>query len=289
MTTFTPHINLRRLSAVAAVAAGFAVPASAGASEAPTVHVEVREASITVNGADGLGRGPVRLRLSGETLSGSRTVAVVELEPGVTRAEVERFANRDEAHSSGAEARAAVHVLDDLERFGRLVAGGRVSPGEEHVTTITARAREHLVIGVGTESEPSASFRVGEQHNGTRLPRSELTIGLRDKGFYLPSLLPSDGVIRIANQGLLPHQATAYRLKATASYREAVRAATRGRFLERFGTPTVLTGLVSGGAVNRVEVDLRPGRYLVVSEYTPFALGARSDVDRGLVATTRVG
>jgi hypothetical protein len=60
-------------------------------------------------------------------------------------------------------------------------------------------------------------------------------------------------------------------------YREAVRAAQRGRELGPYGTATVLTGALSPGAVSRVEVSLRPGRYLVVSEYTPFAEDAVSD------------
>jgi hypothetical protein len=264
------HIRFRRgLPALALAAAAFAVPTSAHASTVPTVNIDMRDQGIAVSGAEDLGRGPVRLHLSGETLTGSRTVAVVELEPGVT------------AHTSE-------HALEDLQRLGRLVAGGTVSAGTDHVTTITARAREHLVVDVTGETAGSARFRVGAEANGARLPRSAVTIGLRDRGFYLPSLLPAGGVIRIANQGELPHQATAYRLKRTASFSEAVEAAIRGRFLERFGAPTVLTGLVSGGTVNRVEADLRPGRYLVVSHYAPLTATGRPDVLRGLVATTRV-
>ena len=262
--------SLRRVAALAGAAAAFAVPTSAHAAPAaPTVTVEVSDRAIEIAGADRLRRGPVRLHLSGDRLSGARTIAVVELKPGVT-------------------ARASEHALDDLARSGRLVAGGSISADRDHVTTITARAREHLVVDVTSETGGSATFRVEEPASGARLPKSDLTIGLRDKGCYLPSTLPADGILRIANQGDLPHQATAYRLKRTTSDREAVRAATEGRVLERLGTATVLTGLVSPGTVNRVEVDLRPGRYLVVSAYTPFRLGARSDVSRGLVAITRV-
>ena len=298
MTRFSsPDTLLRRLAALAVAAAALAVPTTATAAlEAPTVEVDVGEAAITIAGTERLDRGPIRLQLSGDTLSGARTVAVLELKPGVTPAEVDRFTHQhatggatlERAHAAVSPARASAHLLDDIGRYGRLVAGGQVSAGNDHATTIAARAREHVVIDVTTEHHSSASFRVGNLHNGARLPKSTVTIGLRDKGINLPPELPADGVIRIANQGALPHQATAYRLKRTSSYAEAVQAAIRGRFLERFGAPTVLTGLVSGAAVNRVEVDLRPGRYLFISDYTPFSLGARSDVRRGLVATARV-
>ena len=62
----------------------------------------------------------------------------------------------------------------------------------------------------------------------------------------------------------------------------------RGGSFARLGTATVLSGLVSPGAVNRVEARLRRGRYLVVSLYAPLTRSGRPDVLRGLVASTRV-
>lgn len=291
MLKLTPYMKRRRVLASAVAAATLLVPSAAAAhTAAPSVDVVVRDSSIDVKGADDLGRGPVRLRLSGAALDGARTVAVVALERGVTRADVE-----DGLHQEAGAARAAApvahmseHALFSLERFGRLVAGGRVSADETHVTTIVAAAGEYAVLDVTAEDGGVAAFTVAAEHNGARVPRSDATIGLRDKGFYLPSVLPADGVLRISNQGDLVHQATAYRLKATVSLRVAVRAAQRGRDLAAYGTSTVLTGAISPAAVSRVDVSLRRGRYLVVSEYTPFALGAVSDVDRGLVAATRV-
>jgi hypothetical protein len=92
---------------------------------------------------------------------------------------------------------------------------------------------------------------------------------MRDKGLSLPSELPADGVLRIANQGDLAHQVTAFRLSKDTSYAEARRLVISGRPLERLGFSTVLSGLVSAGTVNRVEATLRRGRYLVASLYAP--------------------
>jgi len=290
MINFT-SIPRRRAPALAALTATLLVSATAAANAAtPSVDVTVRDARIELTGADELNRGPLRLRLSGAALDGARTVAVVALEHGVTRADVRHALEHGAgaARAAAPVARASEHALSGLERLGRLVAGGRVSADETHVTTIVAAAGEYAVVDVTAEEGGVSAFTVGAKHNGARVPRSDATIGLRDKGFYLPSMLPADGVLRISNQGDLVHQATAYRLDRTVGYREAVRAARRGRDLGAYGTATVLTGAISPASVSRVDVSLRRGRYLVVSEYTPFALGAVSDVDRGLVAATRV-
>lgn len=289
MSPSAPHTTLRRIAAAAALAAAFAVPAAAQAADAPSVDVEVGARTIQVAGAEDLGRGPVRLSISGDTLDGARTVAVVALKPGVTLDDIEE-ADLDDvtARPASATAYASEHLVSKLERFGRLVAGGQVSAATGHTATIVAAPGDYAILDVTAENAGVAGFAVGDEHNGASIPKSDVTIGLRDKGLFLPSLLPADGIFRISNQGDRLHQATAYRLKRSASYREAVRAAYRGRFLGRFGTPTVLTGVISGHLATRVEVSLRPGRYLVVSEYTPFTLNGRSDVSRGLVGTTRV-
>ena len=207
--------------------------------------------------------------MTGESLNDNRTVAIVELKRNVT-------------------ARAVEHDLDRLTKLGRLVAGANVSADEDYTTTITVRAREYVIVDVTAEDRGEARFTVAEQANGAWLPKSDATIGMRDKGFYLPSELPADGVLRIANQGDLPHQVTAFRLPASTSYAEARRLLIHGGSLERLGTATVLTGLVSSDTVNRVEARLRRGRYLVASLYAPLTANGRPDVLRGLVAATRV-
>jgi len=116
---------------------------------------------------------------------------------------------------------------------------------------------------VARPASPSPSRRTAR---GCRSPTPPSAC---DKGFYLPSELPADGVLRIADQGDLPHQVTAFRLPASTSYAEARRLLIHGRSLERLGTATMLSGLVSSDTVNRVEARLRRGRYLVASLYAP--------------------
>jgi len=270
MTRSSSPISPRRLATLAALAAALLVPATAHAGQsAPTVEVGVADGAITVAGADHLRPGPVRLHLSGEALGEPRTVAVVELEPGENASSVQ-------------------HDLDRLARSGRLVAGANLSAEHDYATTITARAREHVIVDVTAPDGGEARFAVAGKTSGARLPKSDAAIGIGDKGFKLPPALPSDGVLRIANRGDLPHQLTAFRLPASTSVAEARRQVIRGGSFARLGTPTVLNGLVSPGAVNRVEARLRRGRYLVVSLYAPLTRSGRPDVLRGLVASTRV-
>ena len=263
------HMTPRRLATLAVATAALIIPSAAHAASPPTVEVDVADRAIAVQGADDLGRGPVRLHFSGESLDDTRTVAVVELKRGVT-------------------AHAAEHDLDRLTKLGRLVAGANVSADEDYTATITARAREHLIVDVTAEDGGEARFTVGDEANGARLPKSDATIGMRDKGFYLPSELPTDGVLRIANQGDLAHQVTAFRLPKDTSYARARRLLISGRSLERLGTATVLSGLLSARTVNRVEATLGRGRYLVASLHAPLTGNGRPDVLRGLIAATRV-
>jgi len=270
MTRPISHISPRRLAAIASVAAALLAPAAAHADQsAPTVEVDVADQAITIAGAQRLHPGAIRLHLSGDALSEPRTVAVVELERGVT-------------------ARAARDELDDLTKIGRLVAGANLSAGHDYATTFTARARRHLIVDVTAENGGEARFSVAGKPSGARLPESDAAIVIGDDGFDVPAALPADGVLRIANEGALPHQLTAFRLPASVSVEKARRIVRSGARLDRLGTATVLSGLVSPDAVNRVESRLRRGRYLVVSLYAPLVENGRPDVLRGLVAATRI-
>jgi hypothetical protein len=277
MFRFSPAAALRRLPALALVAAAFAIPTAAhGSPRPPTVEADVDLQGVVLTGAERLGRGPVRLHLRARRLAAPHTLAVIELKPGVTADDVRA---------------ADVGGLDDageIARLGRLVAGGDVFEYHDHVTTITARPREYAIVDVTSEEQPTESFRVGDEASGARPPSSAATLVMRDDGFALPASLPGRGVLRIANRGELPHQAIAWRLNSRTTIREAIRGVRAGRDLARYGRPTVLTGLVSGHTVNRVEVSLRRGRYLLVSFSNPLAAGGRSDLKRGLVVAARV-
>ena len=270
MTIPTSPIPLRRLAVLFSATAALLVPATAHAAQpAPTLEVGVADNAITVDGVEQLRPGPVRLHLSGEALTETRTIAIAELRPGAT-------------------ARITEDRLDRLAKSARLVAGANVSPDRDYATTITVRARRYAIVDVTGEAGGEARFAASGKPSGARPPRSDAAIDIRDTGFELPSSLPADGVLRIANRGRLPHQVTAFRLRASISVAEARRLVIQGRSLERLGTSTVLNGLVAPGAVNRVETHLRRGRYLVVSLYAPLTRDGRPDLLRGLVGATRV-
>ena len=276
MTDHLPNITLRRLSAVAALAAAFAAPTAAHAAKAPTVEVGIAQDAIALDGAEDLGKGAVRLHIAANDLEGARSVAVLELKRGVTRADV------DAADLAGLDNAA------DAEKLGRLVAGATVSDENDYATTIVARAREHVVVDVSDEDGASAAFQVGKQSSGARVPRSDATIVLRDDGVTVPSALPRDGIVRVANRGELAHQVTVFRLKHDITEKQAIRAIRRGGRLDRIGTASTVSGLLSAGAVNRVELVLRAGRYLVASLHNPLTATGRPDVLRGLLDITRV-
>jgi len=258
------------------VAVAFAAPTAAHGSPPPTVEADVDLQGVVITSVGRLGQGPVRLHLRGRQLAAPHTVAVIELKPGVTADDV-RAADVGGLQDAG-----------EIERLGRLVAGGDVWERHDHVTTIKARAREHAVVDVTSNDQTMGSFHVDHVAGRAALPRSTATFAMHDRGFVVPPSLPADGVLRIVNQGELAHQAVAWRLNARTSVRGAVQAVGTGRPLWRYGDATVLSGLVSGHTVNRVEVRLRRGRYLLVSFYNELAPSGRSDIRRGLVAAMRV-
>jgi hypothetical protein len=136
-----------------------------------------------------------------------------------------------------------------------------------------ARAREHVVVDVTSEQGATSAFRVARRPNGFRLPAADASVVLREDALRLPAQLPGRGLLRIANEGRLPHALTAFRLKRGVSPAEAVRAARHGGHLDRIGAPTALAGLVSRGTVNRVAVTLPRGCYLRVSLHSALVRG----------------
>jgi hypothetical protein len=168
------------------------------------------------------------------------------------------------------------------------VAGGTVSDRSGYATTIVARACGYAVVDVSDEVGGSAAFKVGQESSGARAPRPDADVALRDNGLALPRSLPRDGIVRITNEGKSAHQLTAFRIKRGITNAEALRAIRHGGRLNRIGTAAALSGLVSAGTVNHVELDVRAGRYVVASLYNPLTATGRPDVLRGLLGVTRV-
>jgi len=90
------------------VAPAFALPETAhGSPQGPTVTAEVGSEGVVIRGGERIGQGPVRLDLRGR-LAQPRTVADIELKPGVTADDVRDIASLDDP--------------GDIARLGRLVA-----------------------------------------------------------------------------------------------------------------------------------------------------------------------
>jgi len=68
------HITPRRLATLAVATAALLLPSAAQAASAPTLEVDVADRAISVESADHLGRGPLRLHMTGESLNDNRTV-----------------------------------------------------------------------------------------------------------------------------------------------------------------------------------------------------------------------
>ena len=221
------------------------VPASA-AAEVRTEPVSTPSLRISLAGDGprliGAARpGPVRLTFSGEKAA---AVHVLELHPGYSAAEV----GRD---------------LTSMERAGRLVAGATVTPGRTYRTTIIAHARDYLVVDA---DGGRATFTVAGHATFAPVPRPDALVKVRDGGFSAPAVLPRRGVIRVDNLARQARDATLLRIPHEISTRRAITIVRRGRST---GLPTPLVGLVSPGTTNRVQADLRPGRYLLVSLTRP--------------------
>jgi hypothetical protein len=119
----TPGRARRPLPALALVAPAFALPETAhGSPQGPTVTAEVGSEGVVIRGGERIGQGPVRLDLRGR-LAQPRTVAVIELKPGVTAddvraADIASLDDRGDIARLGRRVAAAVRagVLADLQR-----------------------------------------------------------------------------------------------------------------------------------------------------------------------------
>ena len=226
----------------------------------PTVTAVLSARSVTLQGAEALAAGPTRLEFRNPSRRAPAEASLAALRPGVTVEQV----------------RAALRTARSPAPFKRLVtfeAGGSVPPNGTYATTIDLRPGTtyvalHILQQAGRS--PLATFTVGAEASGAARPAPAATVGVYDYSFGMPSTLPRRGVIRFENRGERLHIAVAIRLRPGASRTAAVRALLNNQ--ERRAERLVVErdvfepqGVVSGGAVNDVEVSFRrPGNWLFV-------------------------
>jgi len=266
------------------VLAALGVSAAIGSAQgaAPTIDVTVAPRSVTF-GTEGIVAGPTRFAFRNTNRRGPAEISMAALRPGVTVQRL-RQALRNRRVSPAA-----------LKRLVIFEAGGFVGPRGTYVTTVDLKPNTTYVvanIGDNPAEAPLTAFNVGSPGTATR-PVPDAVVGLYDFAFAMRPSLPRRGVVRFENRGERIHIAVAFRLRRGASRPAAVRALIRNQE-RRLGRLTVERdifepqGIVSGGAVNDVEVNFRkPGNW-VFACFMEDGEGGASHNTLGMVKAFRV-
>jgi len=226
----------------------------------PTVEVRLGNQAIGLTGAEGAAAGPTRIEFRNPSRRAPAEAGLVALRPGQTVQDFQRALRR------------ATRGPTPLKRVVTFEAGGQVAPGGTYATTIDLRpGTTYVAIRVGEDASRSAigTFTTGTAQNGATRPDPVAEVHLHDYAFGMPATLPRRGTLRFSHMGERLHIAVVAPLRRGANRTAALRAVIRnqerrvGRLLD-FRRATELLGLVSGGTVNDVEYELRPGTYLMI-------------------------
>ena len=275
---------VRIVIAIVGVLAASGAVAAIGSAQgaAPTVEVTVAPRAVTLN-TEGIAAGPTRFAFRNTNRRGPSEVSMVSLRPGVTLQRL-RQALRNRRVTPAA-----------LKRIVIFEAGGFVAPRGSYATTVDLKPNTTYVIaniGDNPAKAPLTAFAVGSPGTATR-PVPDAVVGLYDFAFAMQPALPRNGVVRFENRGSRVHIAVAFRLRRGASRPAAVRALVRNqeRKLNRLTVERDTIGpqgIVSGGAVNDVEVNFRrPGNWVFACFLSDGERGASHNT-LGMVKAFRV-
>lgn len=236
--------------ALAVAGAGAAV---VGAQEAPpTVGIAVTPKTMTVTGADALKAGPTRLAFTRRG-KGESGFVVIELKPGVTRAQVTK---------------AAPNITDPRGglKYGRFVASSFVAGGARYATTLTLKAGEYVIVDITRRPAVRAAFTVGRETSTAVATTPATTVGMVDYGFDMPSTVPRTGTFRVENRGKQLHHMLTFPLRKGVNEAKLLRDLKAGKEPRAAfaGPPSAPVEVVSPGTVNDVEVRQRAGKVLFV-------------------------
>lgn len=279
-------MRVRVLTALLAIVAagGLLASLSAAQAPAPTVTVTLGAGSaVTLAGTEALAAGPTRFEVRAR---GRRPAAfnLVALRPGQTLATLRQAVLR------------AGRTPTAVKRVATFELSGSATGAAPYVTTVDLKPG---VTYVALTGEDPRRFRytqltVGATPSGAVRPAPAATVGMYDYAFGMPSTLPRRGTVRFENRGERLHIAVALPLRRGASRVSAVRALLRGderrarRLIDERGV-TEPVGLVSGGAVNDVEVNFpRAGNYVMVCFISDGERGNPEHNTIGMVTPFRV-
>jgi hypothetical protein len=252
------HVKKYLIAGVATLALA-GVAAVAGAQEAPpTVTVALGKTAVTVTGAEALKAGPTRFEFS--VADGKEQVGeLFALNPGKTVADLE------EALPKGPGA---------ALQLGSLEAGVTLlSRNDERALTVTLEPGVTYAALQVTADNPEkwvfSTFTVGQETSTAVGPTPDARVRMVDYGFRGSKTLPRNGVVRFENRGNAPHFVVAFPLRKGADSKAAVRAIKKNqekKFMRTMagGPPSEPQGLVTGGAVNDVELRFaKRGKYVL--------------------------
>jgi hypothetical protein len=249
---------LKKQALAGALALALTAAGAAGvvAQEAPpTVDVDVTPKKMVVSGADALKGGPTKLSFD-FTGRGEVGFVVMELRPGVTRAQVEKAAPKIQDPAAAEK------------RYGRFVASTFLADQRKYTTTIALKpATEYVLIDITKRGAVRGGFRVGSEAGTAVAPAPAVTVGLEDYGFDVPSTIPRTGALRIENRGKVLHHMLSFPLRKGVDDKKLLRDLKAGKEPPRTafaGPPSAPVEIVSPGTVNDVETMRRRGKVLFV-------------------------
>ncbi len=275
---------VRIVIAIAGALAALGISAAIGSAQggAPTIDVTVAPGGVTF-GTEGIAAGPTRFAFRNTSRRAPAEVSMVSLRPGVTVQRL-RSALRNRRVSPST-----------LKRIAIFEVGGFLAPRGTYATTVDLKPNTtYVAANIGDDPAKAAltSFVVGSPGTGVR-PTPDAVVGLYDFAFAMRPTLPRNGVVRFENRGDRVHIAVAFHLRRGASRPAAVRALIRNqeRKLNRLTVERDTIepqGIVSGGAVNDVEVNFRkPGNWVFACFLEDGERGAQHNT-LGMVKAFRV-
>ncbi len=279
-------MRVRIIVAVLAVLAGAGLLAGLSAAQAPppTITVTLGAGSaVTLAGAEAPAAGPTRFEVRAEGRRPS-PFNLLALRPGETEATLRQAVLR------------AGRTPTAVKRVAIFELSGSATGAAPYVTTVDLKPGVTYVALTGHDPRRFryTQFTVAGTASGAVRPTPAATVGLYDYAFGMPSTLPRRGTVRFENRGDRLHIAVAFPLRRGASRVAAVRAFLRnderriGRLIDERGI-TEPVGIVSGGAVNDVEVNFpRAGNYVMVCFLEDGERGAPPHNTLGMVTPFRV-
>ncbi len=163
-----------------------------------------------------------------------------------------------------------------------------MSAGQSLRTAINLAPGRYLAIGEGNRTRALgryATFDVGGEAIGGSLPRADASIQMFDYGFRIPKQIDGDGVLRVENIGRNEHFIVGFRLDPGVNPAVVRRQLVEGTLPPGPppGEPASIIGVVSPKTTNVIQLDLRPGVYLVACFYADRASAGHEHSEFGMV------